>query len=846
MTRPLEVFDEWLDRIDAETSPEAVRTVLETAAQEESLEFARQLACGAEIDWRPDEVSSEAFEDYPGYCVEEELTGGGMSTVYRATRIGDPDGEQFAIKVVANLDPRYLERFEREKAVLRTISHPQISSFIEDGKRRDGRPYFVMELVDGTPLADYAEKLNPREIVELVMKLAEPLVLAHLNMVLHRDLKPSNVLVRSDGTPVLLDFGIAKTDTLHQTSTGDRALTLLYAAPEQVLNDHSTVQTDVHGLGLLLYKLLTGRVPYDGDRAVDWLQNIRTKDPLPIAKALELVGRPKLSADLALVIDKSLRKNPRERYEFCSTFASDLGHALSGRPITARPHSSAYIVRRLVSRYRIPIGLVASLLVAFSAFGAYHYVQLKQQKEVAETAREAAEVARDDANEVVDFMEKVFRVADPKESRNAQQLSAEEILQQGAVKAEAELVEKPAIRAALLKTIGTVMLNLGAYERSVDVLGRARELDESRLGELNLDMIESLCAEGTAKRQLGETLGAIELFEGCRSRYARLDGIEAEVGESRAQLELAKAYVAEHDHRARPLLEEGVERLRDRDEMSSLYFEYVGVHVGVLLHAGELTGLEQLLRDALSARLAFNAPDHPDVAEAQNDLAIILGTLEAYDEARTLLLQSLKSRTDRLGPVHVDIAENLNNLGLLEKRAGRLDAAIHYYQEALAMQQTIGGASHPRGLSMLQNLALALRASGRSGEALAEVRRGLEAAASLDAPALESDLHTVAGLVYLDADENQRAGEHLRLAVQNAESGYSPTHWRTLFAVALLESADDRLLGCRTAQTEASQVIAENAVRHPMREGWRLREIASLRATQPSCDASEGMVLAPF
>ena len=224
------------------------------------------------------------------YRVAREIGRGGMGTVYLAERADGHFEQRVAIKLIKRgMDTDLvLSRFRAERQILASLDHPNIARLLDGGTTDDGRPYFVMEYIEGQPIDEYADarRLSVAERLDLFLQVCSAVAYAHRHLVIHRDIKPANILVTSDGMPKLLDFGIAKVlhadpDEATSTITGLRLLTPEYASPEQVEGRPATTASDIYSLGVVLYALLTGRSPYRvRSRAPqDIAESVRTSEP---------------------------------------------------------------------------------------------------------------------------------------------------------------------------------------------------------------------------------------------------------------------------------------------------------------------------------------------------------------------------------------------------------------------------------------------------------------------------------------------------------------------------------------------------------------------------------------
>lgn len=326
----------------------------------------------------------------------EGLVGwGGLGVVYRGRRVAGGFQQKVAIKLLMDAPGRELTgALEREREILASLDHPGIARVLDGGTAPDGRPYLVMELVDGVPVTEYCDEVGAgiRKRLRLFLRICEAVAGAHARAVVHRDLKPSNILVTREGDPKLLDFGIARfvdppapgagdgrSSTATLTRTGLRALSPAYASPEQVRGEPVSIASDVFQLGTLLYELLTGGRPCEGAgrTPADLIRAICEVDPpLPsevvrsegIGGATRSRVQAMLRGDLDTIIRKALRKEPRRRYGTVTELADDIRRHLDGLPILARPPSAGYRLGKFARRHRVAIGLLF-VMISGSAAG---------------------------------------------------------------------------------------------------------------------------------------------------------------------------------------------------------------------------------------------------------------------------------------------------------------------------------------------------------------------------------------------------------------------------------------------------------------------------------------------
>ena len=350
------------------------------------------------------------------YRLIREIGHGGMGTVYLGVRADDAFQKRVAIKVLKRgMDTdSIVRRFRHERQILASLEHPFIASLLDGGSTPDGRPYFAMEYVEGQPIVDYCDthRLDTAARLELFRHVCSAVQYAHQNLIIHRDIKPANVLVIAEGTPKLLDFGIAKLlnpelagQTLAPTAPGLQLMTPEYASPEQVRGDAVSTATDVYSLGVLLYELLAGRLPYrlTSRAPADIVRIVCESEPMRPSTAITSIDpeppgeaatrsephhaskstaawkptrrltvdadrlRRQLAGDLDNIILKALSKEPRRRYASVDQFSEDVRRHLAGLPVIARKDTWGYRTTKFVRRNRAAVVTLAATFAVLVA-----------------------------------------------------------------------------------------------------------------------------------------------------------------------------------------------------------------------------------------------------------------------------------------------------------------------------------------------------------------------------------------------------------------------------------------------------------------------------------------------
>lgn len=721
----------WLDTEcadDPELAAEVLRLLAASPDDDRDLEaIVQEAAEAAREEGRPQR------EAIGPYRIEGILGEGGMGAVWLAGRTDPGFRQQVAIKIVGSrhAGDRILSRFRAERQILANLQHPYIARLLDGGETDDGVPYFVMEYVDGRHIADYCRGRPLRERLSLFLKVCEAVEYAHRNLVIHRDIKPSNILVNAAGEPRLLDFGIAKLledeaeDTAALTRAGLRLMTPEYASPEQVRGAPVSTATDVYGLGILLYELVSGRPPFD--RATtsygDWPRiicetepeppsravlrgDVHTEDAPPDRKRLDRL----LRGDLDNIVMKAIRKEPERRYTSVHAMAADVEAYLADRPVSARPDTLTYRARKFARRH--PLGLAAGLAAAVVAVLAvsFHVATVAAE-------RDRARLEASKATAVAAFLTGLFREADPNVARG-RTVSAVELLERGRARIARELRDAPEIRARMLAAIGESYFNMTDYREARDILREAVAVTEARYGPAHPETAEVLSLSGRAEERMADYAAAAVLHERALAVFSAVWGEDS----PRAAEELR--YLAAVEERrgdaaaAEALLSTAVARLRAAgDEGRAQLARALQGLAGLLRDANRHDEEERALRESLALRRALYGDLHPDVSDALTSLGLSYLRRGRYPEAREHLEQALAMRRELFGDDSVAAAYSLNNLSSLCLRVDELEQSERLAREALAIFRIRLGEDHPNYAYQLGNLANTLLRRGRREEA---------------------------------------------------------------------------------------------------------------------------------
>lgn len=798
------------------------------------------------------------------YRITDKIAEGGMGVVYAGQRDGADFDQRVAIKVLHSHlhDPVAQARFVAERRILATLSHANIARLVDGGMTAGGLPYIVMEYIEGENIADYCSrnKLDNTSIIRLIIDVCGALQYAHNQLVIHRDIKPSNILVDASGAPRLLDFGIAK--LLEQdgsdgelTRAEHRALTPLYASPEQLGSRPVSTAADVYGVGLLLYRLLTGRLPYtptsDHPRDIEAAilsmpaeapSSAVTRADATVPRKWMQRQKKALRGDLDTILLTALRKEPERRYPTVDALADDLRRYLEQLPIRARGDTFAYRARKFVGRHRLPVALTGLLVASAIGITTFYTARLNTEREVAQ--------------QTADFLTGLF-VDSGHYQRSQEGLTVAELVSTGADKVASDTSLDPLVRARLLGTITQVLTNVsqleraealivealsiyekiespvdhinalrtlsnlrlaqGRYEQGLAVLDEARKMAETTTGKQSLTVARIACSSAYLYYRNGDydamyenTTFALERYQALlpeddyefRCPYSSLATYHQVVGEPRKAIEYEKQ-----------VLELVSARLGPDDIRLAAALQHIGI---TLTDLGDYREAIDYYRRAVEVLRRVSDGSDWQLPLYMYPLAHTLGKLGHYEEAHRLFNELVALQIEQTGEVHDTVAYWLNGHGDMLANLGATALADQAFQRA---QEIYAQIDKPAGHF---DRSVTLVGLGK----VARDRGDLEGAERLmrQALAIREDqigkLHTFTQLAHIDlADVMLRQGRlaDARAAFEEAldileanDAGEHPTAAQALTGLGEVAFADGRpgeaieRLQQAVAMTEAS------------------------------------------
>jgi serine/threonine protein kinase len=674
------------------------------------------------------------------YRLLKLLGRGGMGEVWLAERTDGLMKRQVALKLPhAGIQAwELVQRSHRERDILASLTHPGIARLYDAGLAEGGRPFLVLEYIEGVAVDQYCDgrQLPVRARLSLFLQVLLAVQYAHSHLVIHRDLKPANILVTSAGEVKLLDFGISKlmegedTPESDLTLMGSRAMTPAYAAPEQIAGQRVTTACDVYALGVILYELLSGQRPNSEKKSGRGAPEISvptagyrrpSQVTADVGEARARGSTPKrlaasLKGDLDNIALKAIQDSPNDRYPTVDAFKSDIERYLAGEPVLARPESAWYRARKLVARHRLAVAAVAGVTVALAAGLS---VALR---EAAAAKREAQTSAA-----VQEFIQGIFETnsRDQTDPLKARQTTARELLDIGAGKIGASLNSAPAAKEKMLAILANLYSGLGLDDEAVALAKKRVAATKVAFGANDPRVAEALTLLG---RFMHSSQSVNEREAVLLEAKRILDNAHDQTSPARAALlsALAEHYQSTDRKKGLNFGAQAIaiyRRFPPSDELAGA-LNYEGV---IYSYNGEDEKAEPLLAEALSVAMMTSAGRSSNLPIYAAVLGETNSKLMHYPEAEAHLLLAWKSALAINGEEHLDSVETESRLGMFLGRTSRFHEALAHLRHATTVCLKIKGPADPFVTpAVLIQYGETLDYAGRFEEGLAAVSQAVD------------------------------------------------------------------------------------------------------------------------
>jgi serine/threonine protein kinase len=698
------------------------------------------------------------------YKLIEKIGEGGCGVVYLAEQ-KEPVRRQVALKIIKpGMDTHeVIARFEQERQALAILDHPNIAKVFDAGATEHGRPFFVMELVRGIRITEYCDQsnLSTASRLELFIAVCQAVQHAHQKGIIHRDLKPSNILVTQINdipVPKVIDFGVAKATAGRLTEASIHTLfeqmigTPLYMSPEQAGMGGLDVdtRTDIYALGVLLYELLTGRMPFDADALMkagydEMRRIIREEEPQTPSMSLRTmaaetranVARHRNSDPLALtklvhgdldwIVMKALEKDRSRRYESATSLAHDIERHLANEPVHARPASQFYRFGRLVRRNRVlfaaagavALALMAGLGIAIDSLSKERKARegeieqrkiaqaetqkVRVQTAVAEKHAQAETAARQEAEAVSTFLTEIFQSPDP--VHNGRTVTVAETLDRAVRKLDTDLASQPARRAKLQETLAWTYRALGLYREALPIFKVVWEYKLAALGPEHPDTLNGMHNVAISYAAVGNRDEALKLMEAVLPLRIKVNGPEHSDTLS-AMHNLSVSYSGAGRHLEALKLSEQVLVLREKVNGSEHpdTIRAMGNLAECYYRVGRREEALEKRKEVLALDQKFRGAEHPETLAAMALLALSNKEIGHPEEAIQMGEKALALHVKVHGPEYPDTLSVMHNLATSYKYVGRRDEALSLQERVLPLRLKVNGAGHPDTIGAIQNL----------------------------------------------------------------------------------------------------------------------------------------------
>ncbi len=736
------------------------------------------------------------------YRIERLIASGGMGQVFLASRQDGMFQKQVAIKIIhmGLQSDNFLKRFQQERQILARLNHPNIANLLDGGFTADGLPYLVMEYVDGSPLHVFIDRYQPNldRRLSLFLQICEAVNYAHRHLVVHRDLKPGNIFVDTDERIRLLDFGIAKVfdDELTDSSQtlipeGMIPYTPQYASPEQIKNEHITTVSDVYSLGVILYEMISGQLPYMiRNSKIRNLQSVVLNE-IPAKPSIRVPGNDRrnkvpysarqLKGDLDNICLKALKKEPSLRYESIEQLKNDIIRYRSGLPVSAINDSWRYRTSKFIKRHRLIVGISVLFIIILTSLTYVYTVQLKEKSLHAQKEKRKSD-------QVAGFLTKLFDAAGP-QSVKGKEATIVDILKSGAEKIEKDLMEQPEIQAQMFGIIGDVYRRIGLYNKAIDFENKALEKTITLYGMQSEQAARRFYMLGVLFEELNDAKKASRFFNEAKNlaQFIKIKPkiFKADIITGEADLSYQLGQFTKSDSLYRTAYRLYVE---GEDSESVNVANTLNGLASTARRLGRYEDSEKLYLKTLAMRKKILGEDHADVAHTLNHLARLLSTVHRFKEAEIYARQGLAIRLAIYGENHAEVVASMANLANILRSLGELKKSEKYYRKVLPVLKGLFGEKHPYIVGILGSLGGTLYKEGKTDEAEKAFRKSILIARDIFPEGHVSRTNALMGLgnLLLDKNKNKEALILLTRAYNLRLKTFGRNHLQTADAANLL------------------------------------------------------------